>query len=61
MVIILKGDAEMKSVNITDPGKTSYTFGGLKRDTSYAVKVFARNVMFEGYPVVTMVKTKFEG
>ncbi|XP_022802381.1 titin-like [Stylophora pistillata] len=61
MVIILKGDAEMKSVNITDPGKTSYTFGGLKRDTSYAVKVFARNVMFEGDPVVTMVKTKFEG
>ncbi|XP_022810254.1 tyrosine-protein kinase receptor Tie-1-like [Stylophora pistillata] len=61
IVIILKGDAEIKSVNITDPGKTSYTFGGLKRDTNYAVKVFARNVMFEGDPVVTMVKTKFEG
>ncbi|PFX18161.1 Fibroblast growth factor receptor 3 [Stylophora pistillata] len=61
MVIILKGDAEMKSVNITDPGKTSYAFGGLERDTNYAVKVFARNVMFEGDTVVTTVKTKSEG
>lgn len=32
---------------ITDPGTTSQTFGSLERDTNYAVKMFARNAVFE--------------
>ncbi|XP_022793287.1 titin-like [Stylophora pistillata] len=57
-VIILEGDTEINSVNITVPGVTSYTFGGLERDTNYVVKVFARNAVFEGNPVVITMKTK---
>ncbi|XP_022807773.1 tyrosine-protein kinase receptor Tie-1-like isoform X2 [Stylophora pistillata] len=60
-VVMLKGDTEINNINITDPGTTRYTFGGLERDTNYAVKVFARNAVFEGDPVVAKVKTKFEG
>lgn len=60
-MILLKGDTEINSVNINDPGKTSYTFGGLERDTNYAVRLSARNAVFGGDPVVTTVKTRFEG
>ncbi|XP_022810530.1 limbic system-associated membrane protein-like isoform X2 [Stylophora pistillata] len=60
-VIILKGDTEINSVNISDPVKTSYIFWGLERATNYAVQLFARNAIFEGDPVVTSVKTRFEG
>ncbi|PFX24015.1 Proto-oncogene tyrosine-protein kinase receptor Ret [Stylophora pistillata] len=60
-VIILEGDTEINSVNITVPGVTSYTFGGLERDTNYVVKVFARNAVFEGNPVVITMKTKSQG
>ena len=35
--MILKGDTERDSMNITDPGTTSH----------YAVKMFARNAVFE--------------
>ena len=45
--MILKGDSERESVNITDPCTKSHTFGGLERDTNYAVKMFARNAVFE--------------
>ena len=45
-LMILKGNTERDSVNITDPG-TSHTFGSLERDTNYAVKTFARNAVFE--------------
>ena len=31
--MILEGDTERDSVNITDPGTTSHTFGSLERDT----------------------------
>ena len=30
--MILKGDTERDSVNITDPGTTSHTFGSLGRE-----------------------------
>ena len=36
--MIIKGDTERDSVKITDPGTTSHTFGGLERDTNYAIK-----------------------
>ena len=45
--MILKGDTERDSVNISDPCTTSHTFGGLERDTNYAVKTFLRNAVFE--------------
>ena len=32
--MILKGDTERDSVNITDPGTTSHTFGSLEREIS---------------------------
>ena len=31
-LMILKGDTERDSVNITDPGTTSHTFGSLERE-----------------------------
>ena len=33
-LLILKGDTERDSVNITDPGTTSHTFGSLEREIS---------------------------
>ena len=45
--MIIKGDTERDSVKIADPGTTSHTFGGLERDTNYAMKMFARNAEFE--------------
>ena len=60
-VVILKGDTLIDNVNITDPGTTSHTFGGLKRATNYMVKVFARNYVFEGPAAEKTTKTKDEG
>ena len=45
--MILEGDTERDSVNITDPGTTSRTFGSLERDTNHAVEMFAKNAVFE--------------
>ena len=60
-VIILKGSAEIKNVNITDPGTTSWNAGGLERDTEYLVKITSGNAVFEGPAVEKEVKTKYEG
>ena len=60
-MVILKGSTEVKNVNITDPGTTSFTAGGLERDVEYTVNLFARNVVFEGPAVEKAVKTKHEG
>ena len=60
-VVILKGRTEIKNVNITDPGKTSLSVGGLERNTTYTVKVFARNAVFEGLAVEKEARTKYEG
>ena len=60
-MVILKGSTEVKNVNITDPGTTSFTTGGLERDVEYTVKLFARNAVFEGSAVENVVKTKCEG
>lgn len=60
-VIILKGDNEIESTNITVPGTSSHTFVNLQRYTNYKVKVFSRNFVFEGEAAVKTVKTKFEG
>ena len=60
-MIILKGDAEIKNVNITDPEKTSLSVGDLERDTEYNVKVFARNAVFEGAATHKSITTKTNG
>ena len=60
-VVILKDSTEISNNNITDPGTTRLSRGSLQRDTEYTVKVFARNVVFEGPAVEEVVKTKYEG
>ena len=60
-MILQKDEIEIKKVNITDPGTTSYSFRGLEKDTNYTVKLFSRNFVFEGDPTVWNTKTKFEG
>ncbi|KAL9966766.1 hypothetical protein ACROYT_G024885 [Oculina patagonica] len=60
-VVILKGATEIKNENVTDPGTTSLSVGGLERDTEYTVKVFTRNAVFEGPAGEKALKTKYEG
>ena len=60
-VVILKTGTEIKNENITDPGITSLSVGGLEKDTEYTVKVFARNAVFEGPAGGKTVKTKNKG
>ena len=60
-MVILKGSIEIKNENITDPGSTSLPVGGLERNTTYTVKVFARNAVFEGLAAERKVRTKYEG
>ena len=60
-MILQKDGTEIKKVNITDPGTTSYSFPGLEKNTNYTVKLFSRNFVFEGDPTVWNIKTKFEG
>ena len=60
-MIILKGDAEIKNVNITDPGITRLSVGDLESDTEYNVKVFARNAVFEGAAAQKTIRTKTNG
>ena len=52
---------EIRNVNITDPGTTSLPVGGLERNTTYTVKVFTRNAVFEGLAVEKKARTKYEG
>ncbi|KAL9964748.1 hypothetical protein ACROYT_G028429 [Oculina patagonica] len=60
-VVIRKGGTEIKNENVTDPGTTSLSVGGLERDTKYNVKVFARNAVFEGAAAQKSIRTKIEG
>jgi len=60
-VVILKGGAEIRNINITGPGTTTWNAGGLQRDTQYTVKVLAGNAVFEGPAVEKEVKTKSQG
>ncbi|KAL9964773.1 hypothetical protein ACROYT_G028458 [Oculina patagonica] len=60
-VVILKGGTEIKNENVTDPGTTSLSVGGLERDTEYSVKMFARNAVFEGAATQKTIMTKIKG
>ena len=60
-LILQKGETEIKIDSITDPVTTTHSFRGLKKNTNYTVKLFSRNFVFEGDPIVWNTKTKFEG
>ena len=60
-LILQKGETEIEKDAITNPGTTSYSFRGLEKNTNYTVKLFSRNFVFEGDPIVRTIKTKFEG
>ena len=60
-VVIRNISTEIKNENITDPGTTSVSVGGLQRNTMYTLKVFARNAVFEGLAAEENVTTKYEG
>ena len=60
-MILQKGETEIENNNITDPGKITYSFRGLEKDTNYTVKLFSRNFVFEGDPAVRRIRTIFEG
>ena len=60
-VVILKGSTEIKNVNVTDPSTTSLLVGGLERNTTYTVKVLARNAVFQGPAAEKRMRTKYEG
>ena len=60
-MILQKGETEIEKNNITDPGTTTYSFRGLEKDTNYIVKLFSRNFVFEGDPIVRKISTLFEG
>ncbi|KAJ7384340.1 hypothetical protein OS493_022453, partial [Desmophyllum pertusum] len=59
-LVILKGGIKIKNVNITDPGRTSLSVGGLEINTEYTVNVFARNAVFKGLAGKKAMTTKFE-
>ena len=60
-LILQKGETEIEKDEITDPGKTSYSFRGLEKNTNYTVKLFSRNFVFEGDPTIRKIRTLFEG
>ena len=60
-VVILNGSTEIKNVYVTDSSTTSLPVGGLERNTTYAVKVLARNAVFQGPAAEKRMRTKYEG
>jgi len=60
-VVIRNSSAKIKNENSTDLGITSLSVGGLERNTTYTVRVFARNAVFEGPAAEKKVRTKYEG
>ena len=60
-MVLQKGETQIEKNDIADPGTTTYSFRGLEKNTNYTVKLFSRNFVFEGDPIVRTIKTKFEG
>ena len=60
-MVLQKSETQIEKNNIADPGTTTYSFRGLEKNTNYTVKLFSRNFVFEGDPIVRTIKTKFEG
>ena len=60
-MVVLKGGAEIKNFNVTDPLIISLSVGDLERNTQYNVKVLARNAVFEGAAAQKTIRTKTNG
>ena len=60
-VLILRGNTEIENENITDTSVKHQDIGGLNKSTNYAIKLFARNYVFEGKATETKIQTKYEG
>lgn len=60
-VLILHGTTQIKDMNITDLSTREKDIGGLNISTSYTVRVFARNYVFEGNATEKEFQTKFKG
>ena len=60
-VVILRGDTEIAMENVTGPATTTWSFGGLNKNTNYILKVYARNYVFEGNFSQKTVQTNLEG
>jgi len=60
-VVIRNSSTEITNENITDLLITSLSVGGLERNTTFTVKVFARNAVFEGPAAEKKGRTKYEG
>ena len=58
-VVLLQGDSVIK--NESGPNKLSWSKGELIKNTSYTVKVSARNFVFEGNAAERKFATKYEG
>jgi len=60
-VVITQGSTEKSNENVTDPNVKELNIGNLDKDTNYAVKVYARNYVFEGNASLKIIKTNYEG
>ena len=59
-VLILRGNTEIENKNITDSAM-QLDMGSLTKSTSYTIKLFARNYVFEGNATERKIQTKYEG
>ena len=60
-VLILRGNTEIKNMNITDTSVKHQDIGGLNKNTNYTIMLFARNYVFEGKATERKIQTKYEG
>ena len=60
-MVILQGGKVIKNENVTDTSVREKFIGGLAKGTSYIVKVYSRNYVFEGDAAQKIIKTNYEG
>lgn len=60
-VAILQGTTHIQNLNITNLSRKEKDIEGLNINTSYIVRVFARNYALEGNAAEKKIRTKFEG
>ena len=59
-MVILQGGKVIKNENVNTSVKEKF-IGGLDKNTSYTVKVYSRNFVFEGDAAQKIIKTNYEG
>ena len=57
----MRGNTEIKNMNITDTSVKHQDIGGLNKNTNYTIMLFARNYVFEGKATERKIQTKNEG